>query len=177
MDEEEKSQMTKRFRNLVETALDRFRNADLAEIDQEDSSLLLEEFQLKNIANEAAKLKNINAIKDIKKKRLQRMCQLMEVNMRQGCRHALFPPKDKQQDDDLSRQERIVAINCALEAGLCVMYVLTSPDISPSLIADNVIDRTIELVRFQLNHSIYPEFDPVYRSSLKIKRYAYAFST
>ena len=84
MDEEEKSQMTKRFRNLVETALDRFRNADLAEIDQEDSSLLLEEFQLKNIANEAAKLKNINAIKDIKKKRLQRMCQLMEVNMRQG---------------------------------------------------------------------------------------------
>ena len=50
------------------------------------------------------------------------------------------------------------------------MYVLTSPDISPSLIADNVIDRTIELVRFQLNHSIYPEFDPVYRSSLKIKR-------
>ena len=61
--------------------------------------------------------------------------------MRQGCRHALFPPKDKQQDDDLSRQERIAAINCALEAGLCVMYVLTSPDISPSLIADNVIDR------------------------------------
>ena len=90
MDEEEKSQMTKRFRNLVETALDRFRNADLAEIDQEDSSLLLEEFQLKNIANEAAKLKNINAIKDIKKKRLQRMCQLME-----GGSQILFLKKTK----------------------------------------------------------------------------------
>ena len=137
--------------------------------EKEDHSLLLEEFQLKNIANEAAKLKEINAIKDIRKKRLSRMCQLMEVNMRQGCTTALFPPKGKKEDNDTSRSDRIASINCALEAGLCVMYVLTAPEVSPSIISDTVIERTLELVRFQLSNSIYPEFDPVYRSSLKIK--------
>ena len=44
---------------------------------------------------------------------------------------------------DLSRQDRIAAINCALEAGLAVMYVLTAPEISSQLLADNVIERTI----------------------------------
>ena len=147
MGDEDMQNATKRFRNLVETALTRYNEADLqaADADLESSDLLLEEFQLKNISNEAAKLKKINAIKDMKKKRLSRMCQLMEVNMRQGCRISLFG-----KESDQSRQERIAAINCALEAGLAVMYVLTAPDISTALISDNVIERTIELVRFQV---------------------------
>jgi len=65
----------------------------------------------------------------------------------------------------LSRQERIAAINCALEAGLSVMYVLTAKDLSGSLLSDNVIERVIELCRFQLQNTIYPEFDPVYRQT------------
>lgn len=164
MVDEDIQNCTKRFRNLVETALTRYNDANLTTKsgDLESSDLLLEEFQLKNISNEAAKLKKINAIKDMKKKRLSRMCQLMEVNMRQGCRISLFGNKD-----DQSRQERIAKINCALEAGLAVMYVLTARDVSTALISDSVIERTIELVRFQLNHSIYPEFDPVYRSTHK----------
>lgn len=163
MVDEDIQNCTKRFRNLVETALTRYNDAELGSMDTESSDLLLEEFQLKNISNEAAKLKKINAIKDMKKKRLSRMCQLMEVNMRQGCRISLF---GKEGD---SRQERIAKVNCALEAGLAVMYVLTAPDVSTALISDNVIERTIELVRFQLTHSIYPEFDPVYRSTHKVK--------
>ena len=54
----------------MEVALQRFSKADLEnedEMDMGDSNLLLEEGQLKNIASEAAKLKQINAIKDIKK--------------------------------------------------------------------------------------------------------------
>jgi len=50
-----------------------------------------------NYAKEAAKLRAINAIGDIKKKRLSRMAQLMEVNMRRGCRIALFPVKGELQ--------------------------------------------------------------------------------
>ena len=59
----------------------------------------------------------------------------MEVNMRRGCRIALFPvkgakggEKEREEEKNMSRQERIQAINCALEAGLSVMYVLTAKD-------------------------------------------------
>ena len=67
------------------------------------------------------------------------------------------------------KKDRIAAINCALEAGLSVMYVLTSKDVAGSLLADNVIERVIELCRFQLKNTIYPEFDPVYRPNSKVK--------
>ena len=103
------------------------------------------------------------------------MCQLMEVNMRRGCRIALFPvkssqSKEREDEKNMSRQDRITAINCALEASLSVMYVLTAKNSSGSLMSDNVIERIIELCRFQLRNSIYPEFDPVYRQSgIKVK--------
>lgn len=173
--DEEIHACTKRFKDLVDTALAAFSSADVT-VEAEDSALYLEEHQLKNIAKEAAKLRAINAIGDIKKKRLSRMCQLMEVNMRRGCRIALFPVKgskgEKEREDEknMSRQERIAAINCALEAGLSVMYVLTAKDLSGSLLSDNVIERVIELCRFQLQNTIYPEFDPVYRTNgVKVK--------
>jgi len=94
----------------------------------------------------------------------------MEVNMRRGCRLALHSVEAEKKRDSLGREERLTAINCALEAGLCVMYVLTAPKVSGSILSDNVIERVIELCRFQLHHSIYPEFDVVYRQSgYKIK--------
>ena len=89
----------------------------------------------------------------------------MEVNMRRGCRLALHSVEAEKKRDSLGREERLTAINCALEAGLCVMYVLTAPKVSGSILSDNVIERVIELCRFQLHHSIYPEFDVVYRQS------------
>ena len=89
----------------------------------------------------------------------------MEVNMRRGCRLALHSVEAEKKRDSLGREERLAAINCALEAGLCVMYVLTAPKVSGSILSDNVIERVIELCRFQLHHSIYPEFDVVYRQS------------
>ena len=49
---------TKRFKSLVDTALAAFSNADVTNQDAEDSTLYLEEHQLKNIAKEAAKVKN-----------------------------------------------------------------------------------------------------------------------
>ena len=51
---------TKRFKSLVDTALAAFSNADVTNQDAEDSTLYLEEHQLKNIAKEAAKVKNKN---------------------------------------------------------------------------------------------------------------------
>ena len=112
--DEEIHACTKRFKSLVDTALATFSNADTTTMETEDSSLLLEEHQLRNIAKEAAKLRAINAIGDIKKKRLARMCQLMEVNMRRGCRLALFPvkghkgEKERDYEVDMSRQEIVM---------------------------------------------------------------------
>ena len=54
---------TKRFKSLVDTALAAFSNADVTNQDAEDSTLYLEEHQLKNIAKEAAKVKKQNIFK------------------------------------------------------------------------------------------------------------------
>ena len=55
----------------------------------------------------------------------------------------------------------------AVEAALTALHILTAPNMPKRAYLEDVIERIVHLARFQLQHSIYPAYDPVYRSESK----------
>lgn len=52
----------------------------------------------------------------------------------------------------------------AVDASLIAMYILTSPNMHKKVYLEDVIDRIIMFTKFQLHNTIYPIYDPVYRT-------------
>ena len=57
----------------------------------------------------------------------------------------------------------------AIEAALGALHILTAPNMPKRAYIEDVIERIVQLARFQLQHSIYPAYDPVYRTESKKK--------
>ena len=55
----------------------------------------------------------------------------------------------------------------AVEAALGALHILTAPNMPKRAYIEDVIERIVQLARFQLQHSIYPAYDPVYRTESK----------
>ena len=51
----------------------------------------------------------------------------------------------------------------SMDASLSCLAIMTSPVMHKMLYLEDVIERMILFVKFQLHNSIYPDFDPVYR--------------
>ena len=60
-------------------------------------------------------------------------------------------------------------ISRSMDAALTAIYIMTSPKMPKQVFLDDVIERIIMFGKFQLNNTIYPEFDPVYRIQRKDK--------
>lgn len=55
----------------------------------------------------------------------------------------------------------------AVEAALAALHILTAPNMPKRAYLEDVIERIVQLARFQLQHSVYPAYDPVYRTEKK----------
>ena len=51
----------------------------------------------------------------------------------------------------------------AVEASLVALNVLTAPQMPKRVYLEEVMDRIIRLIKFQLQNTIFPEYDPIYR--------------
>lgn len=56
----------------------------------------------------------------------------------------------------------------AVEAALVALHILTSPNMPKRVYLEDVIERIVQLARFQLSHSIYPAYDPVYATKREV---------
>lgn len=45
------------------------------------------------------------------------------------------------------------------------MYVMTTPGMPKAVFIEDVMDQTAQMLRFQLENTIYPEYDQVYKSN------------
>ena len=57
-------------------------------------------------------------------------------------------------------------VNRAADCAVCAMHIMTSRNMNKRVFLDDVIDRVAQFVRFHLQNTIYPSFDPVYKVSL-----------
>lgn len=51
----------------------------------------------------------------------------------------------------------------AADASLTSLYIMTSPNMPKRIYLEDVIDRIVLFTKYQLQNTIYPSFDPVYR--------------
>lgn len=57
----------------------------------------------------------------------------------------------------------------AVDASLTAVYIMTSANMSKRVYLEDVIDRIVQFTKYQLQNTIYPSFDPVYRIAAKSK--------
>lgn len=71
------------------------------------------------------------------------------------------------------REIAMERVGRSIDAALTAIYIMTSPKMPKQVFIEDVIDRIVMFGKFQLQNTIYPEFDPVYRVNPKDKGMGY----
>eukprot|EP00057_Strongylocentrotus_purpuratus_P012700 XP_011667174.1 PREDICTED: nipped-B-like protein A [Strongylocentrotus purpuratus] len=164
----------KRFNAALDAV---FENSEDMEVtvdtgDEEDEEYapdtLVSKALLAELVNEAAKLKSLDVMNQIRTERLVRLLNILERNIRDGTK---LNPND--QDEQNPREQRLwrevtmERVTRSVDSSLIALYIMTSEDMPKEVFIEDVIDRLSQLAKFQLTNTIYPEFDPVYRVNPK----------
>ncbi|CAG9783745.1 unnamed protein product [Diatraea saccharalis] len=125
--------------------------------------LLLQRYQLQELCSEAAKLKNLGAMEAIPSDRLVRLLNILEKNIRAAEKMSLVgDPEDSEEMRQIWIESALERVMCASDACLTALYIMTSPSMPKRVFLEDVIDRIIMFIKFQLNNTIYCVYDPVY---------------
>jgi hypothetical protein len=76
---------------------------------------------------------------------------------------------DEQDDDKLFLELAAERVNRAADCAICAMNIMTSHNMNKRVYLDDVIDRIAQFIRYQLQKTIYPSFDPVCKELSKNK--------
>lgn len=109
---------------------------------------------------------------------IRRLLTILERNILDGTRVCLGGDQD---DDEGAAIELMMdKIQRSADSSLTALYIMTASDMPEKVFLEDVIERIVTFVKFQVQNTIYPAFDPAYRvskkdeestASLKQKRY------
>ncbi|KAJ2952749.1 hypothetical protein O0L34_g7104 [Tuta absoluta] len=156
-----------RFNKLIESVFETIDDDVIITDEMEGSDipeeLLLPRYQLQELCSEAAKLKNLGAMASIPSDKLVRLLNLLEKNIRAAEKMSLVgDPDDSEDMRAMWLESALERVMCASDACLTSLYIMTASSIPKRVILEDVIDRIIMFIKFQLNNTIYCVFDPVY---------------
>ncbi|GBO38522.1 Nipped-B-like protein, partial [Araneus ventricosus] len=163
------------FSRIVDTIFDSMADVDFAAAIDEDAEcateVLIPLHQLQELSNEAAKLKRLHAMNQFPPERLVRLLAILERNIIDGAK--LLPVQSMEdQDEEEARlwleltMERVMR---SADASLTALYVMTSKDMPEKVFLEDVIERIVVFLKFQLQNTVFPVFDPAYRLDPKSK--------
>ena len=163
-----------RFNTTIETIFENTEDAgNFAEIDDDGdvpAEILIPKYQLHDLSTEAAKLKALGAMESIPSDRLMRLLNILEKNIRDGARVSpLADPDDDVDESRLWTQLAMERVQRAVDASLVALNIMTSQNMPKTVYLEDVIDRIVIFMKFQLQNTIYPSFDPVYKIDSKNK--------
>ena len=75
----------------------------------------------------------------------------------------MFLFKDDDDNDHAWKEIAMEKVLSAMDAGLTALNIMTATGMPKEVFIEDVIERIVMMTKTQLVHSIYPEFDPVYR--------------
>ncbi|XP_014483167.1 PREDICTED: nipped-B-like protein B [Dinoponera quadriceps] len=166
--------MYQRFNSTIETIFENTEDA-MANADTEDDGdvppeMLIPKYQLHDLCTEAAKLKTLGAMESIPTDKLVRLLNILEKNIRDGARVSpLVDPDDDVEEGRLWMQLAMERVQRAVDASLIALHIMTSSNMPKTVYLEDVIDRIVLFMKFQLQNTIYPSFDPVYKTDTKNK--------
>ena len=76
---------------------------------------------------------------------------------------------DDEDEQKLWRQVTMERIMRSMDSALTALYIMTAPEMPKQVYIEDVIERIILFGKYQLQNTIFPEFDPVYRVDPKAK--------
>ncbi|XP_064482067.1 nipped-B-like protein [Ornithodoros turicata] len=165
-----------RFTRTVEAIFDAMEEVDLTqELDDEvdcPSEALVSAGLLRDLCNEAAKLKVLQGTSQVPQERINKLMAILERNIIDGSRLCPIENPHEDPDDDEGRlwldlvMERI---NRSTDASLTVLYITTSPNMTTKLFLEDILERVVTFAKFQIQNTVYPVFDPVYRTDSRGK--------
>ncbi|KAF4533148.1 hypothetical protein B566_EDAN001690 [Ephemera danica] len=163
-----------RFNRSVEMIFDNTEDLDLnAELDEDADAppeALIPKYQLQDLCGEAAKLKVLGATESIPPERLVRLLNILEKNIRDGAKVSpIADPDDGEEESKLWLELTMERVMRAVDSSLAALYILTSTNMPKRVYLEDVIDRIVLFTKYQLQNTIYPAFDPVYRIDTKSK--------
>ncbi|KZC07974.1 PREDICTED: nipped-B-like protein [Dufourea novaeangliae] len=167
-----------RFNTTIETIFENTEDvATNAELDDDGDvppELLIPKYQLHDLCTEAAKLKALGAMESIPADRLVRLLNILEKNIRDGAKVSpLADPDDDVDESRLWMQLAMERVQRAVDASLIALHIMTSNNMPKMVYLEDVIDRIVLFMKFQLQNTIYPSFDPVYKIDTKNKTDSY----
>ncbi|XP_029051204.1 nipped-B-like protein isoform X1 [Osmia bicornis bicornis] len=167
-----------RFNSTIETIFENTEDfATNAEFDDDGDvppELLIPKYQLHDLCTEAAKLKALGAMESIPADRLVRLLNILEKNIRDGAKVSpLADPDDDVDESRLWMQLAMERVQRAVDASLIALHIMTSGNMPKMVYLEDVIDRIVLFMKFQLQNTIYPSFDPVYKIDAKKKTDGY----
>lgn len=127
---------------------------------------------LNDLCGETAKLKSLGVMNQVPADRLVKLLTVLQWNIRDGTK--VTPIANQGQDEDEEEQrlwrslimERVLR---SMNSVLIALHIMTSPDMPKQVYLEDVIERIILYGKFQLQNTIFPEFDPVYKIDPKAK--------
>ncbi|GIY52104.1 nipped-B-like protein [Caerostris darwini] len=163
------------FSRTVDVIFDSMTDIDFTTAIDEDAEcsgeILIPLHQLQELSNEAAKLKRLHAMNQFPPERLVRLLAILERNIIDGAK--LLPVQSMEDNDDEEARlwleltmERVMR---SADASLTALYIMTSPDMPEKVFLEDVIERIVSFLKYQLQNTVFPVFDPAYRLDPKSK--------
>ncbi|XP_025080871.1 nipped-B-like protein B isoform X1 [Pomacea canaliculata] len=186
-DELMESPTFKKFTSCMDYVFDTAEEANLAAMDINDEDtecppeMLVAKGVLGDVCGESAKLKSMNVMNQIPPDKLVRLMTILSWNIKDGTKVTPFINQEEDEEESkLWRELTMERVIRSMDASLTCTSIMTSPFMHKMVYLEDVIERIIIYGKFQLQNTIYPEFDPVYRvdpsakdgyhGSLKAKR-------
>lgn len=102
--------------------------------------------------------------------RLVKLLNILEKNIRDGARVSpLADPDDDVEESRMWMQLAMERVQRAVESSLIALHIMTSNNMPKTVYLEDVIDRIVLFMKFQLQNTIYPSYDPVYKIDSKCK--------
>ncbi|PNF24471.1 Nipped-B-like protein [Cryptotermes secundus] len=157
-----------RFNRSIEVVLENTEDLDVtAELDEEadaPAEAMIPKYQLQDLCSEAAKLKTLGAMESVPPDRLVRLLNILEKNIRDGTRVSpIADPDDDEDEIKMWMELTMERVMRAADASLTSLYIMTSPNMPKRIYLEDIIDRIVIFTKYQLQNTIYPSFDLVYR--------------
>ncbi|XP_025832337.1 nipped-B-like protein A [Agrilus planipennis] len=161
-----------RFNKSIEHVLKNQEDIDCPEISEDgivQDEYLLNRVTMKELVTEAAKLKNLGATEMIPTDKLVRLLNVMELNIRGGDRVSPITDEDNESIRQLWMETTMDRVMGAADACLVSLYLMTSSNMPKRVYLEDVIDRVVLYIKYQLHNTIFPSFDSTYRLDNKKK--------
>lgn len=128
---------------------------------------LISKQKLEELNEEISKLKDKGTLNQIPRKKAVKLLTYLIPVIRAGIK--VKPLLENRNEND-KKMSKIEMVHCSTEASLIAMNIMTAPNMSKSVYIDEVMERLAQFMRNQLNNTVYPEYDPVYKSPLSKKK-------